>query len=546
MLRFKGKSVYSAVAIGKARVIKKERTATEMIKISDPASENERFLVAKEKTRQELTEIYEKAKREVGEANAQIFNIHLMMLDDEDFCDAITEIIKRNSSNAEFAVARASENFEYLFSSMDDEYLKARASDIRDVSSRIISHLLGRANLEIDNDTVLCAHDLTPSETVTLDVSRIKGFLCAQGSPNSHTSILARSMGIPAIIGLGGSFIDCICDGDTLCINGYTGEVIVRPDDGEIMRIKTLIREDTEKKELLKRLKGKDTITVDGKKIMLYANIGDVRDVANALVGDAEGIGLFRSEFIFLARNTPPSEDEQFEIYKTVLESMGGKRVIIRTLDIGADKNVPYLGLEKEENPALGLRGIRLCLAHPNIFKTQLRALLRASLFGHLAIMFPMITSEQEIFRIRDFIADAKAELLREGISFSEDIEIGIMIETPASAIISDRLAPLVDFFSVGTNDLTQYTLAVDRQNNELDDFCDTHSEAVLRLIEYCATCIHKCGGWIGICGEIASDISLTERFLKMGIDELSVSPSLVLKVREIVRKTDLTVDHRR
>lgn len=541
MLRFKGRSVYSAIAIGKARVLKKDNASEKMRKISDPVSEIERFLSAKESSRQELSEIYEKARRELGEANAQIFNIHLMMLDDEDFCDAVTEIIRRNLANAEYAVARASESFEYLFSSMDDEYLRSRATDIRDISSRIISHLSGRVDGEISEDTIICAHDLTPSETVSLDISRVKGFLCAQGSPNSHTSILARSIGIPAIIGLGGSFIDCINDGDLLCINGYTGEVLVRPEAGEVLRIKALIREDTEKRELLKKLKGKETKTIDGRRVLLYANIGDVQDVAGALVNDAEGIGLFRSEFIFLGRDTAPSENEQFEIYKTVLEAMGGKRVIIRTLDIGADKQVSYLGIAKEENPALGLRGIRLCLTHPEVFKAQLRALIRASSYGRLAIMFPMITSEAEIFRIKDYIADVKAELLRDKIPFCEDFEIGIMIETPASAIISDRLAPLVDFFSVGTNDLTQYTLAVDRQNSSLDDFCDTHSEAVLRLIEYSATCIHKCGGWIGICGELASDISLTSRFLKMGIDELSVSPSFVLKVRDTIRKIDLS-----
>ncbi|MBE6625476.1 MAG: phosphoenolpyruvate--protein phosphotransferase [Ruminococcaceae bacterium] len=542
MMEFKGKGVCSAIAIGHARVIKKQAPSVQKREIIDTEGEILRYLRAKDKATRALRDIHARALVEVGEANAQIFEIHLMMLDDEDYTDSVFSIIRNQKVNAEWAISVTCSNFAELMSTMNDSYMRERASDIRDISSRLISCLTGEGGAQESGEKcIICADDLTPSETVTLDKKTVLAFLCAHGSSSSHSAILARSMGIPAIIGLGDEFLESVTDGALMLVNGYTGEVVIEPNDEQIKRYEALLADDINKKELLKNLKGKDTITLDGTRISLYANIGGTHDIAEALFCDAEGIGLFRSEFLYLNRDDFPSEDEQFASYKKVLESMGEKRVIIRTLDIGADKQASYFDIPREENPALGFRAIRICLARPELFKTQLRALYRASAFGNLGIMFPMITSIHEVERALDICAEVKYELDTKGIAYSKSVEIGIMIETPASAIISDSLAPLVDFFSVGTNDLTQYTLACDRQNGLLDDFCDTHHEAVLRLIELSAKNAHKSGAWIGICGELASDISLTERFLKMGIDELSVSPSYILKVRDAIRKIDLS-----
>lgn len=542
MMEFKGKGVCSAIAIGHARVIKKQAPSVQKREIIDTEGEILRYLRAKDKATRALRDIHARALVEVGEANAQIFEIHLMMLDDEDYTDSVFSIIRNQRVNAEWAISVTCSNFAELMSTMNDSYMRERASDIRDISSRLISCLTGESGAQESGEKcIICADDLTPSETVTLDKKTVLAFLCAHGSSSSHSAILARSMGIPAIIGLGDEFLESVTDGALMLVNGYTGEVVIEPNDEQIKRYEALLADDINKKELLKNLKGKDTITLDGTRISLYANIGGTHDIAEALFCDAEGIGLFRSEFLYLNRDDFPSEDEQFASYKRVLESMGEKRVIIRTLDIGADKQASYFDIPREENPALGFRAIRICLARPELFKTQLRALYRASAFGNLGIMFPMITSVHEVERALDICAEVKYELDTKGIAYSKSVEIGIMIETPASAIISDSLAPLVDFFSVGTNDLTQYTLACDRQNGLLDDFCDTHHEAVLRLIELSAKNAHKSGAWIGICGELASDISLTERFLKMGIDELSVSPSYILKVRDAIRKIDLS-----
>ena len=541
-MEFKGKGVCSAIAIGHARVIKKQAPSVQKREIIDTEGEILRYLRAKDKATRALRDIHARALVEVGEANAQIFEIHLMMLDDEDYTDSVFSIIRNQRVNAEWAISVTCSNFAELMSTMNDSYMRERASDIRDISSRLISCLTGESGAQESGEKcIICADDLTPSETVTLDKKTVLAFLCAHGSSSSHSAILARSMGIPAIIGLGDEFLESVTDGALMLVNGYTGEVVIEPNDEQIKRYEALLADDINKKELLKNLKGKDTITLDGTRISLYANIGGTHDIAEALFCDAEGIGLFRSEFLYLNRDDFPSEDEQFASYKRVLESMGEKRVIIRTLDIGADKQASYFDIPREENPALGFRAIRICLARPELFKTQLRALYRASAFGNLGIMFPMITSVHEVERALDICAEVKYELDTKGIAYSKSVEIGIMIETPASAIISDSLAPLVDFFSVGTNDLTQYTLACDRQNGLLDDFCDTHHEAVLRLIELSAKNAHKSGAWIGICGELASDISLTERFLKMGIDELSVSPSYILKVRDAIRKIDLS-----
>lgn len=542
MMEFKGKGVCSAIAIGHARVIKKQAPSVQKREIIDTEGEILRYLRAKDKATRALRDIHARALVEVGEANAQIFEIHLMMLDDEDYTDSVFSIIRNQRVNAEWAISVTCSNFAELMSTMNDSYMRERASDIRDISSRLISCLTGEGGAQESGEKcIICADDLTPSETVTLDKKTVLAFLCAHGSSSSHSAILARSMGIPAIIGLGDEFLESVTDGALMLVNGYTGEVVIEPNDEQTKRYEALLADDINKKELLKNLKGKDTITLDGTRISLYANIGGTHDIAEALFCDAEGIGLFRSEFLYLNRDDFPSEDEQFASYKKVLESMGEKRVIIRTLDIGADKQASYFEIPREENPALGFRAIRICLARPELFKTQLRALYRASAFGNLGIMFPMITSVHEVERALDICAEVKYELDTKGIAYSKSVEIGIMIETPASAIISDSLAPLVDFFSVGTNDLTQYTLACDRQNGLLDDFCDTHHEAVLRLIELSAKNAHKSGAWIGICGELASDISLTERFLKMGIDELSVSPSYILKVRDAIRKIDLS-----
>lgn len=543
MERFTGKGVYGAVAIGRISIFKKPDAPVTRVRIDDTKAEKERVAAAKAAAARQLSEIHEKALKEVGEAHAQIFEIHLMMLDDEDYNESIENIIDTQSVNAEYAVAVTSDNFAQMFSSMDDAYMQARAADVRDISNRIIANLTGNIqdSEKSGAKTIICASDLAPSETVSLDKDSVLAFVTAHGSANSHTAILARNMNIPAVIGVGDSFLSSISEGAEAIVDGYTGEIIIEPDEKTKALYLEKQRRDEEQKRLLQELKGKDNVTVDGKRINVYANISGIDNIGAVLLNDAGGIGLFRSEFLYLENKDYPTEDQQFFAYKRVLESMAGKKVIIRTLDIGADKQVDYFGLKKEENPALGLRAIRLCLTRPEIFRTQLRALFRASVYGNLGIMFPMITSVGEVERIMKICEEVKAELKNEGIEYSDKTEIGIMIETPAAAIISDRLAPLVDFFSVGTNDLTQYTLACDRQNPDAEEFVDTHHEAVLRLIEMSVENAHKNGAWIGICGELAADTSLTETFLRMGIDELSVSPTFVLKVRDAVRKTDLS-----
>ncbi len=543
MKKYTGKGVYGAVAIGKISIFKRQEISVKRERIEDTEAQKQRVEAAKALATEQLQEIYDKALVEVGEANAQIFEIHMMMLEDMDYNDSICNIIETQSVNAEYAVAVTSDNFAEMFGAMDDAYMKERAADIRDISNRLIRNLQagGSDNTLGDDKVIICADDLAPSETVLLDKEKVLAFVTAHGSSNSHTAILARNMNIPAIIGLGDAFLSEIKDGDSAIVDGFTGEIFISPDEETTARLEKKQKEDEEKKKLLQELKGKENVTLDGKKINIYANIGSVDNIGAVLLNDAGGIGLFRSEFLYLESNDYPTEEQQFAAYKKVLESMAGKKVIIRTLDIGADKQVDYFNLAKEENPALGYRAIRICLTRPEIFKTQLRALYRASAYGNLGIMFPMITSVSELEKILAICAEVRAELVKENIEISDNVELGIMIETPAAAVISDLLAPMVDFFSVGTNDLTQYTLAVDRQNPEIEEFCDTHHEAILRLIEFSAQSAHKYGAWIGICGELAADTSLTERFLRMGIDELSVSPTFVLKVREAVRSVDLS-----
>lgn len=542
MLKFNGKGVYGAIAIGKISVFKKQQAQIRRVHIDDPAAELERLCAAKKKATEQLSEIYEKALKEVGETNAQIFEIHMMMIEDDDYNDSIRNIIESQSVNAEYAVAVTSNNFAEMFAAMDDAYMQARSADVKDISDRIVSCLSENngSDNDLNDNVIICADDLSPSETVLLDKDKVLAFVTAHGSSNSHTAILARNMNIPAVIGVGDAFLEEIKDGDLAAVDGFTGEIFVNPDDETLSVVEEKQKSDIEKKELLKTLKGKENITLDGTKINIYANIGGVDNIGAVLVNDAGGIGLFRSEFLYLENSDYPSEQQQFDTYKRVLESMAGKKVIIRTLDIGADKQVDYFNLDKEENPALGLRAIRICLTRPEIFKTQLRALFRASAFGNLGIMFPMITSVSELEKILSICDEVKAELKEHSIEYNEKTEIGIMIETPAAAIISHKLAPMVDFFSVGTNDLIQYTLACDRQNPNLESFCDTHHEAVLKLIEMSAQNAHANGAWIGICGELAADTTLTETFLKMGIDELSVSPSYVLKLRDTVRNINL------
>ncbi len=539
---FKGKGVYGAVAIGNASLFKRNEIPVKRVSITDIKAEKERVDKAKEHSLEQLRDIYDKALKEVGETNAQIFEIHMMMLEDDDYNDSITSIIETQNVNAEYAVAVTSDNFAEMFSLMDDSYMQARALDVRDISNRIISNLSQEKlpSTYSENKMIICSDDLAPSETVSLDKNSLLAFVTANGSANSHTAILARNMNIPAVIGVGVEFLSQLQDGQLMVVDGYTGEVILEPDEKTLTKYEIKQAEDNAKKKLLLELNGKDNVTIDGTKIEIFANIGSTSNIGAVLLNDASGIGLFRSEFLYLENSDYPSEDQQFLNYKKVLESMAGKKVIIRTLDIGADKQVDYFNLDKEENPALGYRAIRICLTRPDIFKTQLRALFRASVYGNLGIMFPMITSVSEVEKIKKICDEVKAELKSNNIKYSDKIEMGIMIETPAAAIVSDKLAPLVDFFSVGTNDLTQYTLACDRQNPILEDFCDTHHEAILRLIKLAADNAHKYGKWIGICGELAADTSLTEAFLRMGIDELSVSPGFVLKVRDTVRNINL------
>ena len=543
MTIFKGKGVYGAVAIGKISVFKRRDTTVKRIHVSDTAAEKKRLEAAKEAATAQLQEIYDKALKEVGEQNAQIFEIHMMMIEDDDYNESIESIIDTQSVNAEYAVSVTADNFSEMFASMDDAYMQARSADVKDISNRIIACLSDDGSQENSSDekVIICADDLAPSETVLLDKNKVLAFVTSHGSSNSHTAILARNMNIPAVIGAGDDFLSAVSDGMFAAVDGYTGEVFLSPDTEALEKLETKQKEDEEKKRLLQELKGKENVTLDGTRINIFANIGGVDHIGAVLANDAGGIGLFRSEFLYLESSDYPTEEQQFAAYKKVLESMAGKKVIIRTLDIGADNKVDYFDLAKEDNPALGFRAIRICLTRPEIFRTQLRALYRASAFGKLGIMFPMITSVSEVEQIKKICAEVREELRADGVDFDENAELGIMIETPAAAVISDKLAPLVDFFSVGTNDLTQYTLACDRQNSAVEQFVDTHHEAILRLIEMSAKNAHANGAWIGICGELAADTSLTETFLRMGIDELSVSPSFVLKVRDAVRHTDLS-----
>ncbi len=540
-MELKGKSVFGGIAIGKLAVYKKKDTQVKRVKITDTEAELARFASAKETAKEQLAGLYEKALKEVGEVNAMIFEVHQMMLDDLDYVEAISNMIQTQEVNAEFAVAAAGDNFSKMFAAMEDEYMRERAADVKDISNRVIHILQGAASGSITGDepVILLADDLAPSETVQLDKSKVLSFVTEHGSTNSHTAILARTMNIPALIGVSMEKAEEM-DGKLGIVDGFRGMLYVEPDEETLSRYKKLKEDEEQKKRLLQELKGKENITLDGTKINLYANIGGVADAANALANDAGGIGLFRSEFLYLESEDYPTEEAQFTAYKTVAENMAGKKVIIRTLDIGADKQVAYFGMEKEENPAMGYRAIRICLDRKEIFKTQLRAIYRASYYGTISIMFPMIISVQEVKQIKEILAEVKAELDKEGIPY-KDVEIGIMIETPAAVMISDLLAKEVDFFSIGTNDLTQYTLAIDRQNPKLDNIYDSHHEAVLRMLKMVVENGHKEGCWVGICGELGADTTLTEEFLSMGFDELSVSPSMILKVRDKIRSINLS-----
>lgn len=529
-----GKKIFSGIAIGKIRFYLKAENKVSRTKVADVEAEITRYEEAKQTASEQLEKLYEKALVEVGEANAEIFNVHIMMLEDDDFNESVHNIITSQKVNAEYAVASTGDNFAEMFANMDDEYFQARSADIKDISDRVVSILTGKGNNGDlgEEPVIIVAEDLAPSETVKMDKSKLLAFVTQLGSTNSHTAILARTMGIPALIGIE---IQKEWDGKLAIVDGKEGILYVDPDETTIMEYRKRKKEEEERNELYQTLKGKETVTQSGQKVHLYANIGNVADLATVLMNDAEGIGLFRSEFLYLESQDYPTEEEQFQVYKRVAETMAGKKVIIRTLDIGADKQVDYFNLEKEDNPALGFRAIRICLSRPEVFKTQLRALFRASAFGNIAIMYPMITSVEEVRQIKEISSAIKAELQEAGIPIGE-VEEGIMIETPAAAIISDLLAKEVDFFSIGTNDLTQYTLAIDRQNPRLDPFYNAHHEAILRLIRMVAKNAHEAGIWAGICGELGADMELTETFLEMGIDELSVSPGCVLPIRKIIR----------
>lgn len=537
MKSYTGKSVYKGIALGKVLVFSKTQAVVKRKKIESKEEEINRFISAKEEAQEQLQQLYKKAVVEVGEASAAIFEVHQMMLDDEDFVDSITEIINGECVNAEYAVAVTGDNFSEMFASMDDDYMKARAVDIKDISDRLIRVLMGanNADAKTDEPVIVVADDLTPSETVQLDKDKILAFVTVHGSTNSHTAILARMMNIPAIIGVDFD-IESIQDGAMAIVNGMTGEVVFDPMEDQIEDAKAKIEQEKEKKLLLQEMKGQKTETKSGQKVNLFANIGSVSDLVYVMENDAEGIGLLRSEFLYLGRDDFPTEEEQFAAYKQILQTMAGKKVVIRTLDIGADKQADYFNLGKEDNPAMGYRAIRICLSEPEIFKTQLRALFRASNYGNLSIMYPMITSTEEVEQIYKIVEEVKAELTEQQIPF-KDVEQGIMIETPAAVMISDELAKMVDFFSVGTNDLTQYTLAIDRQNAKLDRFYNAHHKAILRMIKMAADNAHKEGKWIGICGELGADTELTDKFVEMGIDELSVSPSMVLPIRKLIRE---------
>ena len=540
MITIQGKSVFGGVSIGKLMFYKRNEKVIKREHISDADAEWKRFEAAKGQAVDQLKELYEKALEDVGEANAMIFEIHQMMLEDLDYLESIENIIRSQEVNAEYAFATTADNFAQMFASMDDAYMQGRAADVKDVSERVLDILCGVSAgvKEMTEPCIIAADDLAPSETVQLDKSKVLGFATMYGSANSHTAILARTMNIPAVIGLGET-LSSQYDGKMAVIDGFTGILYVDPDEETLARMQEKRAKDLEQKELLNQLKGKENVTRSGQKINVYANIGNVSDLGAVLKNDAGGIGLFRSEFLYLENSTFPTEEQQFAVYKQVAESMAGKKVIIRTLDIGADKQVDYFNLDKEENPALGYRAIRICLTRPEIFKTQLRALYRAAVYGNLSIMFPMIISVSEVKKIKEIIAQVQAELKAEGIPYKEDVELGVMIETPAAVMISRELAKEVDFFSVGTNDLTQYTLAIDRQNQKLDTFYDPHHPAVLAMIKMAADNAHAEGKWIGICGELGADLELTEEFLKMGLDELSVSPALVLPLRKRIRECE-------
>ena len=543
MFSLSGKSVYKGIAMGPVVVLKKDDCQVQRIKTENPQAEIDRVNQAVEQSQEQLRVLYEKALSEVGETSAAIFEVHQMMLEDEDYLEAIYNIINTEKTNAEYAVAVTGDNFSEMFAGMDDEYMKARAADIKDISNRLVRNLMGYEEIDMSSiaPSVFVADDLTPSETVQMDKSKILAFVTVHGSTNSHTAILARMMNIPALIGVPME-LSRLHNGMTAIVDGFSGQVIFEPTEQVAEETEVRIQIEEEKKMLLHNLKGKENVTLDGRKINIFANIGSVGDLGYALENDAGGIGLFRSEFLYLGRDTFPSEEEQFQAYRQVLQTMAGKKVIIRTLDIGADKQVEYFNLGKEENPAMGYRAIRICLKQPEIFKTQLRALMRAAVFGNLSIMYPMITSTEEVKQIYKIVSEVDEELKKEEIPYKIP-EQGIMIETPASVMISDELAEMVDFFSIGTNDLTQYTLAIDRQNSKLDDFYNPHHKAILKMIKMVVDNAHKAGKWAGICGELGADLDLTEEFVRMGVDELSVAPSMVLKLRRIVREMDLSAE---
>jgi len=537
--QYQGKSVFGGVVIGRIHIFSKGQQQVKRIKVQDTEAEKKRYREAVQTAIAELQGLYDKALKEVGEANAAIFEMHQMMLEDEDFTESVENIIDSQSVNAEYAVASTGDNFAQMFASMDDEYMRGRAADVKDISERLVSVLNGasRQQMDADEPVIVMAVDLAPSETVQMDKDKVLSFVTTQGSVNSHTAILARTMSIPALIGVDMP-LDAELEGKFAIVDGDNGTVYIDPSEDVLAQMQEKKEQAEEKKQLLQQLKGKETITKDGKKIKLYANIGNSKDLAMVLQNDAEGIGLFRSEFLYLEKEDYPTENEQFMVYKMVAETMAGKQVIIRTLDIGADKQCDYFNMDPEDNPALGYRAIRICLTRPEVFKTQLRALYRASAFGNISIMYPMITSVWEVKQIKKIVEEVKEELRAQNIEFGE-VAQGIMIETPAAVMISRELAKEVDFFSIGTNDLTQYTLAIDRQNPKLDDFYDAHHPAVLKMIHMVAQNAHAEGIWAGICGELGADLELTEQFLQMGIDELSVSPGRILPIRKIVRESE-------
>lgn len=537
MQYFQGKSVYKGIVMGPVAVLKKNDYQVKRARIEDPEAEVKRVKEAVEVSKKQLGRLYDKAVREVGEASAAIFEVHQMMLEDEDYLESMENMIRIELVNAEYAAAATGDNFAEMFAAMDDEYMKARSADVKDISERLVRNLSGEGDNDLSSmePSIIVADDLSPSETVQMDKEKILAFVTVHGSTNSHTAILARMMNIPALIGVPMD-LNGLKTGMTAVVDGFSGQVIFEPEEDVRKETEKRMQEEAEKQKLLEELKGKENVTPDGRKINIYANIGSVGDLGYVMENDAGGIGLFRSEFLYLGRNDFPTEEEQFQAYKQAVQTMAGKKVIIRTLDIGADKQVEYFNLGKEENPALGYRAIRICLKQPEIFKAQLRALFRAAVYGNLSVMYPMITSTEEVEKIYAIVAEVEEELKAQEVQYKIP-EQGIMIETPAAVMISDRLAEMVDFFSIGTNDLTQYTLAIDRQNEQLDDFYNAHHEAVLRMIRMVVENAHKCGKWAGICGELGADLTLTEQFVRMGVDELSVAPSMILKLRKIVRE---------